>query len=403
MAVSQSATSKKTATLKVAGLFAGIGGIELGFHRAGHQTSLLCEIDPAALAVLSERFGEVPIHEDVTTLRSLGDVDVVTAGFPCQDLSQAGQTRGLKGDKSSLVAHVFRLLRREPVEWVVLENVPFMLQLAKGHALEFVVEEFERLGYKWAYRVIDTRAFGLPHRRERVFFVASRSHDPRPVLFEGDHAPQGVDASKVRANGFYWTEGSRGLGWAEEAVPTLKGGSTVGIPSPPAIWLSSGEIVQPDIRDAERLQGFPAGWTSPAEDVVRSGNRWRLVGNAVTVDVAEWVGSRLGKTSSRTWEGQDVRTGRAWPRVAWNVDGRRQTTALSTWPVERKRTPLSEFLKYPTKPLSWRATFGFLSRFRNSTLSKPDGFVEALEAHLSSMESVAAIRPDRAEPRAAVR
>src|SRR5262245_59574290 len=100
---------------------------------------------------------------------------------------------------------------------------------------------------------------GIPQRRERVYIVASRVGDPRDVLLVDDAgAPEAPDLERWRsvACGFYWTEGLRGLGWAFDAVPTLKGGSTIGIPSPPAIVLRSGAIVQPDIRDAERLQGF---------------------------------------------------------------------------------------------------------------------------------------------------
>ena len=84
--------------------------------------------------------------------------------------------------------------------------------------------------------------------------------------------------------GFYWTEGLRGLGWAIDAVPTLKGGSTLGIPSPPAIWIQGQRTspTNPDIRDAERLQGFPSDWTEVARENGGRGARWKLVGNAVS-------------------------------------------------------------------------------------------------------------------------
>src|SRR5439155_6074663 len=142
---------------------------------------------------------------------------------------------------------------------------------------------FEELGYRWAYRVINARAFGVAQRRERVFFVAALERDPRDVLFADNAEPRpDPQDSSGYACGFYWTEGIRGLGWAVDAIPTLKGGSTVGIPSPPAIRLPIDRIIlTPDIRDAERLQGFSADWTLPAleGDTVRKGARWRLVGN----------------------------------------------------------------------------------------------------------------------------
>lgn len=377
---------------RAAALFAGIGGIEAGLHRAGVETRILCEIDTGAVAVLEERFAGVPIHQDVRTLSPtrLKGVDLLTAGFPCQDLSQAGRTKGMEGDQSSLVHHVFRLLEGCRVPWVLLENVPFMLQLGRGHALEAVVDEFERLGYRWAYRVMDSRAFGLPQRRERVYFLAARNDDPRTILFAGNERAEPVlPPLRERAHGFYWTEGARGLGWAVDAVPTLKGGSTIGIASPPAIWLPDGRFIQPDIRDAERMQGFDAGWTAPAESVVRAGYRWKLVGNAVTVNVARWIGEQFEVRAGHTdFESTEVVPNRSWPRVAWNVgEGRRTTNELSAWPVAKNSPPLIRFLRHPGRPLSERATRGFLGRFLNSTLARPDGFVEALKAHLERVAS----------------
>ncbi len=157
------------AVMTVVGLFAGIGGIEVGFERAGHQSVLLCEIDLHAKAVLESRFEDVPIVSDVRDIPALPPADIVAAGFPCQDLSQAGRTAGIAGSQSSLVAQVFRLIE-EPShtpKWLVLENVPFMLQLDRGEAMRFLTRSLVERGYTWAYRVVDTRAFGLPQRRRR--------------------------------------------------------------------------------------------------------------------------------------------------------------------------------------------------------------------------------------------
>lgn len=402
----QLAKPKKDKRLRIAALFAGIGGIELGLHKSGHSTILLCENDPAATKVLqhhAERhFPGANFHPDVTDLEDIGDADVLTAGFPCQDLSQAGRTKGLNGEKSSLVAHVFRILeerRRQhrPVPWVIIENVSFMLRLARGHAMEYILDRFEALGYHWAYRVLDSNAFGLPQRRERVYFVASLDEDPRRVLFAGNERPPtlGSEVDHELAYGFYWTEGTRGLGWAENAVPTLKGGSTLGIASPPAVWLPDGRIVQPSIRDAERMQGFPASWTEPAQEVAKRGVRWKLVGNAVTVKASEWLGERLLELDGDTsLPGTEISRHGTWPRAAWNVDGaggRRFGAALSTWPVRKIGTPLAEFLEEPKLLLSERATAGFLLRFKQSSLRRPAGFVKALEAHLERVRSAGGV------------
>ncbi len=382
--------------MNVVGLFAGIGGLEVGFARAGHRTSLLCEIDERAVAVLRARLPDVPGHADVRELPDLpADTDVVTAGFPCQDLSQAGRTRGIDGLRSSLVGEVFRLLSRSRVPHVVLENVPFMLHLERGRALGHVLAALEDLGYRWAYRVVDTRAFGLPQRRERVYIVGSRTVDPADVLLS-DEAPFAVPATDLGriAHGFYWTEGTRGLGWAPDAVPTLKNGSTVGIPSPPAILLPDGRIVQPDIRDAERLQGFEADWTRPAEAVARPSSRWSLVGNAVSVPVAEWIGRRLsdpGRFDRTRDVVGDVGTG--WGRAGRSVGGDRRRVSISVAPVSVPAPALQEFLLHPGRPLSVRATRGFLARARASSLRFAVGFLDAVEAHLrrqsTSEENVA--------------
>jgi DNA (cytosine-5)-methyltransferase 1 len=121
--------------MKVAGLFAGIGGFEIGLERGGHDSVLLCEIAKPARAVLARHFADVDCHPDVTELRSLPlDSEILVAGFPCQDLSQAGMTAGIDGKRSGLVHHVFRLLDHRPIPWLVLENVSFMLQLGRGKA-----------------------------------------------------------------------------------------------------------------------------------------------------------------------------------------------------------------------------------------------------------------------------
>jgi DNA (cytosine-5)-methyltransferase 1 len=381
---------------RVAGLFAGIGGIELGLHQAGHASELLCEIDPAACRVLESRFPGVPVSRDVRELQTIGRVDVLTAGFPCQDLSQAGRTAGIRGSNSGLVGHVFRLLdalKHRGPRWLLLENVSFMLHLDRGKAMRYLIDQLESRGYSWAYRVVDTRAFGLPQRRHRVIMLASRTDDPRGVLLSEDEPAPELPANPSAWCGFYWTEGTRGLGWAEDALPTLKGGSTIGIPSPPAMWNPrDGSIWTPEMRDAERLQGFEPDWTLPSLDVrgVRSGHRWKLVGNAVSVPVARWVGSRLAQpgqfvpTSTRL-----LPRGVGWPKAAWGRSGRVFPVDLSMWPVRWTRPHLSDFIRFPLSPLSERAAAGFLARASASSLTFRPGFLDAVARHLSRMRRTA--------------
>src|ERR1700693_1503819 len=97
-------------SLRTVGLFAGIGGIELGLVRQKHSTVLLSEVDSTAQAVLRRGFPSVPVIGDIRTIRELPECDLIGAGFPCQDLSQCGKTAGIQGRNSSLVTEVFRLI-----------------------------------------------------------------------------------------------------------------------------------------------------------------------------------------------------------------------------------------------------------------------------------------------------
>ncbi|MEU4343552.1 DNA (cytosine-5-)-methyltransferase [Nocardia sp. NPDC023852] len=375
------------------GLFAGIGGLELGLGRHGWQTELLCEIEPGAQGVLAAHFPDVPLHSDITRLRAIpSGTELVAAGFPCQDLSQAGRTAGITGTRSGLVDEVFRLVRRKRgPRWLLIENVPFMLQLGRGAAMRHITGALEELGYTWAYRVVDARAFGLPQRRQRVLMLASRTEDPRPVLFGEDAGLRMVGDPERDPCGFYWTEGVRGLGWAVNAVPTLKGGSALGIASPPAVRLPSGEIVTPGIADAERLQGFDAGWTTAATEVagIRNGHRWKLVGNAVSVRMAAWVGSRLATPLDPIPGDQPLPTGTPWPVAAWGRGGVAHRVPVSTWPVHEPYEDLTHFLTN-ARLLSARATAGFLRRTGMGSLRFPPGFLADVESHLDRMGGWAA-------------
>jgi DNA (cytosine-5)-methyltransferase 1 len=392
---------RKVKPANITALFAGIGGMELGLHAAGHRTSLFCEIDPEALTVLRTRFPNVRRLPDVRATAQLVEQidrgsDLLTAGFPCTDFSQAGSTKGFSGDQSSLILDVLRLLERRPFDSILLENVPNWRVLHGGAYLRHVLSALEQLGYRWAYRTIDALAFGSPQRRLRIFLFATLAGDPRMGLFHGSVEP----ANRVRglhqaAHGFYWTEGSRGLGWGEDCVPTLKGGSAVGIPSPPAVLLTDGTIITPDIRDAERLQGFPPDWTNSelevevADKVARPFNqrrRWLLVGNAVNVNVSRWIGEQLLRCES--WvgpEGDVLEPTSSLPPAAWFDGRKRRRIALSSWPVKVPTQPLEAFLSFQGKLLSYRATLGFFDRASKSTLRFTDGFLEAVQRHVQRM------------------
>ena len=371
-------------------LFSGIAGIELGLSAAGAASAIsVCERWEPARAVLRAHFPDIPIDDDVTTLVNLHGAQLVTAGFPCTDLSQAGLTRGLEGLHSGLVLTVLKLIQQDRPDWVLLENVPNMLHLGRGHAMARIVEELEAAGYQWAYRVLDSRFTGLAQRRRRVILLASRDQDPAPLLLSEDAGPP-EPGPQATAFGFSWTEGNRGLGWAEGAVPTLKGGTTVRVPSPPGVWLpladAGHQIVRPSIEAAEVLQGFEPGWTAAAPER----DRWKLVGNAVSTRVAEWVGQQLVRRDSpvaAVWSEELLPDDAPWPVAARGGDGKRWRAMVSEFPrlpAPGMQQDLATVLTtHGSEPLSYRATKGFRDRLVRSRLRYRDDFRQALDNHIA--------------------
>ncbi|RVA14654.1 DNA (cytosine-5-)-methyltransferase [Mesorhizobium sp. M7A.F.Ca.US.002.01.1.1] len=381
--------------MAVVGLFAGVGGLEQGFHSHGHRSVLLCDADPRAREILALRFPRVALFDDIRDLKALPQCDVLTAGFPCQDLSQVGRRKGISGPNSGLIDVVLNLLAKAKPgpTWLVLENVPFMLSLDRGRAIDRIVTALEAMGFAWAYRTVDARAFGLPQRRRRVVILASRMEDPRPALLGVDAAAPEPDKRGSHACGFYWTEGNTGLGWAIDATPPLKGGSALNIPSPPAIWFPRQRLIAvPSIEDAERLQGFEAGWTHvPGEDTGRARQRWRLVGNAVSVPFAGWVARRLKTIDDYDADGDpDLVDEARWPGAAWGFHGRRGKATVSEWPEMAPQLHLATFLTHGVKALSRKATAGFLSRLERSKLRYEDAFHLDLTHHIEMHDQVGA-------------
>jgi len=382
--------------MKVCGLFSGIGGFEVAFEREGGHCVGLCEIDETARAVLKTHFPSTPIHDDVQNLSRLPRADVLTAGFPCQDLSQAGPKVGIKGERSGLVNEIFRLLKDASPgpEWVILENVSYMLRLANGQAMNYILTEIEAMGYNWAYRVLDARCFGLPQRRERVIMLLSKRNDPSSVLFPEKYIESPVDDSvgavdKDCLYGFYWTEGKRGLGWTKNAVPTIKGGSGLGIASPPAIWDPvTGEFGTPSIEDAERMFGYPAGWTASASAInPKKGARWKLVGNTVCVPMVDWVVKNIAKPAGLKSHFRQLSAADRPPLAAFGKNSERYSVNVSTWCKRTSQPKLRTFLKNELVPLSLRAATGFYSRaVTTTTIRFAEGFLDSLNSYIKGIK-----------------
>ena len=161
--------------MKIGSLFAGIGGFDLGFERAGFEVAWCAEWDRAAQAVLRTRFPRATVYGDIREidLDALAPVDVICGGFPCQDLSVAGKRAGLAGARSGLFHDAMRIVRRVNPSVLILENVPGLL--SSNHGLDFATV-LREVGEGWdcaevGWRVLDSQYFGVAQRRRRVFVV----------------------------------------------------------------------------------------------------------------------------------------------------------------------------------------------------------------------------------------
>jgi DNA (cytosine-5)-methyltransferase 1 len=337
--------------VRLVGAFAGIGGFELAAETVGgYRTTAMIEIDARCQELLRRRFPEeIALFGDIRDVRGeeLGDVDVLVGGFPCQDISIAGLRAGLRGERSGLFWEFMRLVDETAPRWVVIENVPGLLSSGGRRDMGAVLGALAQRGYGYAYRVLDARGFGLPQRRRRVFIVgrAGGSADgPAQVLDlghggEGDPVPsrgQGQGAAASAAGGpggggadspvcVRMREGKPGggkgpllfpdhsgtlatgndqllfqpLGFVNTAGRTNLGLAEGVAPPVTASHGNPGMVAQPYggrylIRrltpvECERLQGFPDGWTEGFADTVR----YRMLGNAVAVPVAEWIFLRM--------------------------------------------------------------------------------------------------------------
>jgi DNA (cytosine-5)-methyltransferase 1 len=264
------------APLTFGSLFAGIGGIDLGFERAGLQCKWQVEIEPYAQKILAKHWPNVRRHDDVRTWPQPDTeyVDIIAGGFPCQDISYAGKGAGLQGERSGLFFEVCRIVSDMGPRIVVLENVAALLT----RGMDEVLGSLASIGYDAEWHCIPAAAVGAPHIRDRVFILAyaneSRESERRlqrggeQLWISRDH---GQDQERFSSD-------AKGDGWKER----LPNGSR------------SGEGIE--AREKHRF-GNCGGWweIEPAVDRVADGipsrlDRLRGLGNAVVPQVAEYIG-----------------------------------------------------------------------------------------------------------------
>lgn len=160
--------------LKVLDLFSGIGGFSLGLERTGgFETVAFCEIDPFCQKVLNKHWPDVPIYNDVRTIDYEGTVDVITGGFPCQDVSVAGSQKGIgEGTRSGLWSECTRLISHYRPQYAIFENVTNLLNGNRGSWFGTVLRDLASCGYNAEWQCIRACTAGLPHKRDRVWILA---------------------------------------------------------------------------------------------------------------------------------------------------------------------------------------------------------------------------------------
>lgn len=287
--------------MRVSSFFAGIGGFDLGFERAGMNVVFQCEIDPFCQQILKRHWPQIPLHDDITTLipSIIPTSELWCAGWPCQDLSTANTDRkGLAGKRSGLFFRFMGLVREIQPAWLVMENVPGLLSAEEGTALEAVINTLEENGYLGGWVSCNAFHAGLPHNRDRVFFVASFRSERAYHFFtdsselSGDTSSRKSSKTKVRSSFrqipigdnplVVQRRGGFGYTMAKSICPTLRaqaGGHQGGHSDRPILC---GQKL-----DVDRV-GEAYGVSSRMD-----GRRGRLLGNAVIPTISEWIGKRI--------------------------------------------------------------------------------------------------------------
>lgn len=296
--------------IKVSSFFAGIGGFDLGFERAGMETVWQCEKKQFCRDILEQHWSWVPRAKDILEVEphDIPTSAVWTGGFPCQDVSLArmGPRSGLRGRQSGLFYDFAELIAARRPALVVLENVAALLSSHNGRDFAIVLRTLAELGYGVAWRVLDSRYFNVPQSRTRVFVVGSLGGAARAgsVLFEpecGDrNSEKGRSNGKKSVSPFAISVGDPRKGFVKKLAHCLYAESARHTGTD---W-SRNYVSYPDGRvrrltplETERLQGFPDNWTMPKETTDNENTldsaRYHACGNAVSVPVAEWIGKRI--------------------------------------------------------------------------------------------------------------
>ncbi|SHN91985.1 DNA-cytosine methyltransferase [Bathymodiolus heckerae thiotrophic gill symbiont] len=302
--------------LKIIDLFAGIGGIRLGFEKSskqGVECVFTSEWDKYSTETYKANFGNEPVFGDITKI-SLKDIpkhDILLAGFPCQPFSQAGLKKGFSDTRGTLFFDIERILKNKKPKAFLLENVKQLRGHDKGRTLNIIIERLREIGYSNVqYKVLRARDFGLPQNRERIYIVGFLDKNimfnfPTPT-FEptkvGDILEKEIH-DKYTISDRLWAGHQR-----RKRENKIKGkGFGYGIVSENSEYTNtisaryykdgSEILIQQDgcnprkltPREAARLQGFPENFKIPVSNT----QAYRQFGNSVPVKVVEKVAEQM--------------------------------------------------------------------------------------------------------------
>lgn len=365
---------KNNDNLKVNSFFAGIGGFDLGFERQGFASSFICENNAFCNEVLSAHWPKVPKAGDINEVdpETIPQADVWCGGFPCQDISVARGSLsrlGLKGSRSGLFYRFAELISERKPEAVLIENVAGLFNSNNGNDFGVILSTLNDLGYAVAWRQLNSRYFGVPQSRPRVYLCCWKGSPSKALdaLFENELPGKqpGVRSSFITEStpkGKYPRVAE--MGYCLAATSGRHTGTD---------WSRTYVTCENGVRrltpiECERLQGFPDNWTNVDGDTEDSDSlRYAAIGNAVSVPVIEWIAGRIkavleGEVEERenpvegfepfadsTWgELPDIEAEHeklVWPKSGLMWDGRFLGAAHRESPCKPKSTTLYKIVE----------------------------------------------------------
>ena len=307
------ATKKK---YRINSFFAGIGGFDIAFERHGFSTQLLCEINPFCNQILDRHWSEVRKFLDINQIqdKDIPDAEVWCGGFPCQDISVARGSSirlGLEGQRSGLFYRFAELIEQKTPEVVIIENVSGLFTSNKGRDFGVILQTLSSLGYGIAWRLLNSRYFGVPQSRSRVYLCCYRNNPQKALKVMFDY--QGADKPKNERIDFI-TEESQPEEYPKVPKVAYCLAATSGRHTG-TDWSRTYVVCKEGVRrlspvESERLQGFPDNWTLPLNENPNNEDintlRYTAIGNAVTVPVVEWIAERVYRILKQSSEENEL-------------------------------------------------------------------------------------------------